>query len=252
MITEERRRDFLSARDEILASEKASGGIGVLNERTLHASIKLFLEPSSLCREVPVGKRTADIVGEDGVIEIQTGGFEKLIPKLREFLPEVRVTVVLPIAQRRQVWWISENDGSVSGGRKSPVTGTPFSAFGELCKIREFLGSENLTVRVMFFDVDDYRIPDKKHSRRGSVRYDRVPSSLNDEILISSPEELALLLPENLPREFTSADLGRLGKVNRNTAGRALLLLTGFGITERIGKRGRAYLYRLSKDAKTV
>lgn len=248
MITDHDRRRFLSARDEALAREKAAGGIGVLNERTLHAAIKLYLEPSELCREVDVGRRTADIVGEDGIIEIQTRGLERLGDKLSEFLPLVRVTVVLPIARNRRVWHVDPGDGSVSGGRKSPVTGTPFSAFDELCKLGQFLGHENLTFRIMFFDVDDYRVPDKKRSRRGTVRYDRVPSDLTDELFIRSPGDLRLLLPEGLPPEFTSAVLAKQGRVRPAVAQKALTLLTKAGITERIGKSGRYYLYKLTRE----
>lgn len=245
MITDQDRRRFLSARDEAIAREKSAGGIGVLNEHTLHAVIKLYLEPSELCREVEIGRRTADIVCEDGVIEIQTRGFEKLKGKLSEFLPLVRVTVVLPICETRRVWHISEEDGSISGGRKSPVRGTPLSAFAELYKISEFLPHKNLTIRILFLDVDDYRIPDKKRSRRGSVRYDRIPAALNSEILIKSTEDLELLLPKDLPPEFTSADLAKLGKVKQGIATSALTVLTRFNVTERIGKKGRFYLYRI-------
>ena len=245
MITDQDRRRFLSARDEAIAREKTAGGIGVLNERTLHAAIKLYLEPSELCREVEIGRRTADIVGENGVIEIQTRGFEKLKGKLSEFLPLVPVTVVLPVCETRRVWHISPEDGSISGGRKSPVTGTPFSAFAELTKIAEFLGHENLTVRIMFFDVDDYRVPDKKRSRRGSVRYDRIPASLNSETVIQRKEDLSILLPAEIPEEFTSAELCKLGKVKQSVASSALTMLTRFGITHRIGKRGKFYLYSL-------
>lgn len=252
MITDTDRRRFLSARDEALAREKAAGGIGVLNERTLHAAIKLYLEPSELCREVTLGRRTADIVGEDGVIEIQTRAFEKLRPKLEEFLPLVRVTVVLPIAESRRVWHISPEDGSVSGGRKSPVTGTAFSAFAELCKIEKYIGHENLTLRLMFFHVDDYRVPDKKHSRRGTVRYDRVPSDLTDEIFIRTQADLALLLPPELPLEFTSAQLAKLGRVKPAVARSALTLLTRAGITQRTGKSGRYYLYRLKEETQNA
>ncbi|MBQ1955378.1 MAG: hypothetical protein II350_06520 [Clostridia bacterium] len=250
MITDQDRRRFLSARDEAIAREKTAGGIGVLNERTLHAAIKLYLEPSELCREVEIGRRTADIVGEDGVIEIQTRGFEKLKDKLSEFLPLVRVTVVLPVCENRRVWHISEEDGSISGGRKSPVKGTPLSAFAELYKISAFLSHENLSVRIMFFDVDDYRVPDKKRSRRGSVRYDRIPASLNSEIIIKTEKDLALLLPSGLPEEFTSADLAKLGKVKPTVASSALTVLTRSGITQRLGKKGRFYLYRLSTEDK--
>ncbi|MBR6772444.1 MAG: hypothetical protein IKM29_03515 [Clostridia bacterium] len=250
MITDHDRRRFLSARDEAIAREKTAGGIGVLNERTLHAAIKLYLEPSELCREVAIGRRTADIVGEDGIIEIQTRGFERLRKKLTEFLPAVRVTVVLPVCENRRIWHINPDDGTISGGRKSPVKGTPLSAFDELYKIHPFISNDNLTVRVMFLDVDDYRVPDKKHSRRGSVRYDRVPASLNSEIVINSENDLLQLLPTDLPDEFTSADLAKLGKVRQNIASRALTVLTKSGLTVRKGKRGRFYLYGLCSNEK--
>ncbi|MBR4940565.1 MAG: hypothetical protein IKZ19_01005, partial [Clostridia bacterium] len=121
-----------------------------------------------------------------------------------------------------------------------------FSSFDEISKIAEFIGHPNLTVRIMFFDVDDYRVKDKKRARGGSVRYDRVPTSLNSEILISGPEDLIQLLPADLPEEFTSADLAKLGKVKRKTAKTALTLLTRLDITVRNGKRGRFYLYHLN------
>ena len=48
------------------------GGIGTLGEKSLHAALKLYYEPDSSRHEIPVGQYVADIVNEEGIIEIQT------------------------------------------------------------------------------------------------------------------------------------------------------------------------------------
>ncbi len=245
MISDADRERFAAARDEAIAREKAAGGIGQLNERTLHAAVKLYLAPGAENREVRVGRRTADVFGESGVVEIQTRSWEKLLPKLAEFLPVTDVTAVLPVAVTRRVWWTDPGTGAVSGGRKSPVTGTAFSALEEIAKLGPWLDHPSLTVRVMFFDVDDYRVRTVRRGRASSVRTDRVPADLRDECFVRSVADLAALLPPGLPEEFTAADLRRLGRVRAVTAGRIASALLRAGLTERLADRGRAYVYRI-------
>ena len=63
----------------------------------MHAALKSYYEPDFESREVKVGGFVADIVGENGIIEIQTRGFDRLGRKLDAFLEAVRVTVVYPV-----------------------------------------------------------------------------------------------------------------------------------------------------------
>ena len=74
-------------------------GIGTLGEKTLHAVLKYYFEPYEDNQEIKLGKYIADIVGENGVIEIQTQNFNSLRNKLENFLEFCDVVIVYPIAK---------------------------------------------------------------------------------------------------------------------------------------------------------
>ena len=91
------REDFEAAL--LLAGEgRCREGIGRLGEKSVHAVLKYAYEPHPENHEIPLGGYVADILGEDGVIEVQSRDLWKLAPKLRAFLPVCRVTVVCPLA----------------------------------------------------------------------------------------------------------------------------------------------------------
>ena len=69
-------------------------GIGTLGEKTLHAVLKYGYEPQEENHETKIGGYVADIVGENGIIEIQTQGFDRLRKKLSAFLEVCDVTAV--------------------------------------------------------------------------------------------------------------------------------------------------------------
>ena len=56
-------------------SDKCKKGIGTLSEKTLHSVLKNYFEPFSENHEIKIGNYVADIVGENGIIEIQTRQF---------------------------------------------------------------------------------------------------------------------------------------------------------------------------------
>ena len=67
-----------------------------------------------------VGSFVADIVGENGIIEIQTRGFDRLGRKLDAFLEAARVTVVYPVVPKRGLCWVDPETGEIFEKRKSP------------------------------------------------------------------------------------------------------------------------------------
>ena len=69
---------FLLARERAL-SEESDGGIGTLSEKLIHKTLKLFIEPRSELHEVPYMDSVVDVLNEQGVYEIQTGGFAPLV-----------------------------------------------------------------------------------------------------------------------------------------------------------------------------
>ena len=111
---------FLQARKEALGRVGGAGGIGTLSEKALHAALKSYYEPDFESREVKVGGFVADIVGENGIIEIQTRGFDRLGRKLDAFLEAVRVTVVYPVVPKRGLCWVDPETGEIFEKRKSP------------------------------------------------------------------------------------------------------------------------------------
>ena len=78
----------------------------------------------------------ADIVGENGVIEIQTRQFNKLLKKLEAFLDYCDVTVVYPIPAVKYVRWIDTETGELSEKHKSPRKYTIYEVMPELYKIK--------------------------------------------------------------------------------------------------------------------
>ena len=74
-------------------------GIGVLREGPLHAAVKDLLARPGDRAEVPFGRYVIDLVRADGeLVEIQTGGFSPLGPKLDALLDGHRMRIVHPVA----------------------------------------------------------------------------------------------------------------------------------------------------------
>ena len=150
---------FLWACAQVMEARPGAGGIGTLKEKTLHATLKLYLEPDPLCREVGVGRFVADIVNPQGIMEIQTGGFGRLREKLDFFLKAYPVTLVYPVAGVK--WLISvSQEGTMSQKRKSPKPGGPWEILPELYRIRPLLGRPGLGFCVPVLEVEEYRLKD--------------------------------------------------------------------------------------------
>ncbi|MCH5349444.1 MAG: hypothetical protein J1E40_08985 [Oscillospiraceae bacterium] len=240
---------FYDALNTVLTGEHVRAGIGTYGEKTVHAVLKNYFEPYSDGHELKIGDFVADIVGEDGIIEIQTGSFDRLRKKLEAFLPVSRVTVVYPIPRQKWVITIDPETGEQGKKRKSPVKGTIYDAVPELYKIKQFLSDENFRLCIVLLDVDEYRAPPettglKRGRRRGYVRYDRIPRELVDEILIADRSDWRCFIPAGLTEEYTAREFGELSGVGASFASFALNILMAAGAVERIGKRGRGYLYK--------
>ena len=128
-------QSFAAALGEVVGAERERNGIGTLSEKTLHAVLKRCFEPDKDAREIKIGRYIADIVGENGIIEIQTRSLDRLRPKLGAFLECAPVTVVYPIARVKRLCWVDTETGETTKPRKSPKTGSAYDAFPELYKM---------------------------------------------------------------------------------------------------------------------
>lgn len=235
-------------------AQLAESGIGTLNERTLHSTLKFWLEPDVSRHEVPVGGCVADIFDGKQVAEVQTGGLFPMRKKLTALLPQVPVTVVVPLPHEKWLCWIDPKTGERTSPRRSPKRGTFLHALPELCWVWEFWKPGAtvcpLTVRLLLVDVEESRLLDGwgRGGKRGSHRVDRLPLAVAEERRLSSLADVAALL-EPLPTPFTRKDFSKwIGK--RGVAmSRTLRFLEGAGLVQRVGKQGNAILFAKTEGA---
>ena len=243
------REAFEQAKLKVLLKQNDPHGFGTLQEKTVHAVMKLYYEPNEDFHEVPVEGYIADIYADGHIIEIQNGNFNRLRSKLAAFLPLYQVTVVLPIPHYKWVIWMEEETGELSKKHKSPVTGNVYHAFPELYKIKQHLGHPNLSFAFPLLDLDEYRLLNgwSKNRKRGSSRYDRMPLSLFDEVRIDRTEDFLQLVPYELEEPFTVREFAQAVGIHRDLSGSVLPLLAYMQLLTRAGKRGREYLYEVNE-----
>lgn len=248
------REKFFAAADKVLSGEHIRAGIGTYGEKTVHSVLKNYFEPYSDGQECRIGSFVADIVGENGIIEIQTAGFDKLRKKLSSFLEVCAVTVVHPIPYNKWLIPIDPETGEQGKKRRSPKRGSPYEIFPELYKIKSFLRDKNLTICIVMLDIEEYRRPPesgglRRGRRKGFTRYDRIPIDIHDEIYFSSAGDWLYFVPNGLEENFTSKDFAAMTGINARLAQLVLNILTEVGAVERVGKVGNSYLYAKSRQA---
>lgn len=238
---------FEAAKKKIIGVDRQRLGIGTLSEKTVHAILKNYYEPDEDRQEIPIENYVADIYAQGEIIEIQTRQFNRMRDKLSVFLPLYPVTIVYPIPREKWLIWIDEESGELSRKRKSPVKGNPYAAFPELYKIKMFLKDPNLRLKFVLLDMEEYRLLNgwSRDRKRGSSRYDRIPTALVEEIEISCPQDYMQFVPIELEDEFTSKEFARAAHINVSLAQVVLNILYHVGILTRVGKKGSMYLYEV-------
>ncbi len=232
------------------ARKKAEGrqkqGIGTLREKLLHATLKNYFSGEGDLLEQKVGAFVADISGQDGIVEIQTGGCAPLKKKLAALLSHTRVTVVCPIMRKKKIFWIDPISGELTGGRKSPKNGTCTEILPELFYLSEFIGKEGFRVVIFLYDGCEYRRKDGwgNDGKRGAHRYERYPEEAVDLLVLESPFDCGALLPDGCPENFTGREFSRLSSFRGRNCWAALKLLTETGVLERDSGL-RPYVYHV-------
>lgn len=244
-------QDFDAARLAGVAHLQNRDGIGTLAERSLHATLKYWFEPDEQYHEVklPCGV-VADICDGHRVVEIQTRRLASLRSKLEKLLPDWPVTVVHPMAWHKTLVWVDPDTGESTKPRRSPKVGQPWDALGELYWLYEFIGHPNLMVVLLLLDMEEYRLRDgwSRDGKKGSHRTERIPTAVGEPLVLADRRDYVQLLPPGLPDDFTTADFARCGRLTARQSGYAVNTLYKIGTISRIGKSGRAHLYRVQNE----
>lgn len=224
------------------------GGIGTLGEGPLHAAVKQWLARPGDRFEVPVGRWVVDLVRADGeLVEIQTGGFTPLGPKLDGLLDTHRMRIVHPLPTERRIVRI-DDDGVVLSERRSPKRSAALEVFDRLVAFPSLVGHPHLVVEVLLCREDHVRSAAPRPSRSGRRTRDPGVRHLGEVLArheLRRPEDALLLLGAPLPtRPFTTAELARLLGAPTVLAQRVAYCLRLMELIEPAGKRGHAPLHR--------
>ena len=235
------KRAFETAKRKIIGVDRQRFGIGTLSEKTVHAILKNYYEPDEDRHEIPIQNYVADIYAEGEIIEIQTRQFDKMRGKLGAY----PVTIVYPIPHEKWIIWIDEESGTLSKRRKSPLKGNPYVIFPELYKIKMFLKDPNLRFRLVFLDMEEYKLLNgwSKDRKKGASRYDRIPTELVREMEITCPQDFLQFVPPELEGQFTTKDFAKAAHISQALSQVTLNILYHMGTVARVGKKGNLYLY---------
>jgi len=242
-------QNFQDAKDKIIGVDRQRLGIGTLSEKTVHAILKCYLQPDEDHHEIPIEGYVADIYNDGEIIEIQTRQFDKMRNKLKAFLPLYPVTIVYPIPREKKLIWIDEESGELSVPRKSPLKGTRYTVFPELYKIKMYLKNPNLRLKLILMDMEEYKLLNgwSKDRKKGSSRFDRIPTELIEEVEINCIQDYMQFVPYELENKFTVKEFAKAAHIPAKLAGVAVNILHHMEILIRTGKQGNAYLYKINE-----
>jgi hypothetical protein len=222
-------------------------GIGLLNEKPLHAAVKQWCARPGDAVEAVVGGYVIDLVRGDLLLEIQTRNFAAIRPKLTALVRTHRVRLVHPIA--RDKWIVrslAKGAGSVSR-RKSPATGRVEQLFHELVSVAPLLPHANLSFEVLLTQEDELRRYEgrRRWRTRGWAIEERRLLDVAERRVFETPSDWLALLPPGLA-VFTARDLAEAIGISEDLARKMAYCLRAAGAIDLTGKRGRANLYTVA------
>ena len=200
--------------------------------------------------EVPVGRFVIDLVRADGeLVEVQTGGFSPLGPKLDALLDDYRFRIVYPVPAERRIVRVDEQ-GEVLSARRSPKRPDVVEIFDKLVAFPSLLTHPHLTIEVWLLREDHVRGVEVTRGRR--FRRDPGARHLVDvleRIELRDPDDILRALPALPPGPFSTRELATLLGCSLPLARRTAYCLRMMGIIDAAGKRGRTPLHCLRVEA---
>ncbi len=240
-----RERFARLALDEVRRDRTADGGIGTLCEKRLHATVKRYLCDNDRYHEVGIGdtRYVADVRVGNLIWEVQTGDFKPLCQKIAHYLKntDCTVTVVHPIPAVKWITSLDPSTGDTAPRKKSPQKGHVRDLIAMMYPLIPFLGDPRLRFHLLLLEVEDFRLLcDKKTSRKGYLRFERIPLSLLGEWELSAPADFTPFVPAALPPHFTVSEFAALSGHRGRNAYSAVRVLTALGFFSPGEKKGRS------------
>lgn len=237
--------------------------INTYNETTLHRKLKeLYAEKYRGTTEVEEDDLVCDVICDDEartVIEIQTKGLGKLLPKILKLKDRHDIRVVHPLIRDFSIELYDEAGNFISR-RKSPKHLSIIDVFDELMGIYPILAEPWFTLEIVPVSCIEKRIRTKEpvqlinRSRRFKKNWykkDRDIRSMEKGITLNGLEAYLSLLPEDIKRfrhgmEFCAKDLEKAGCGKQSY--KVLWLLKKTEIVKAEEKKGRTTFYKFSPE----
>lgn len=217
--------------------------IGTYKEKKMHIMLKKYFEPDPQYHEIPTNGFIADIRRDGTITEIETSGFSGLKPKLEAYLGEFRVNLVYPMAAKRYISWIDPETHEISQRRQSPKKANAYDVLFEMVRILPYVKNENLTVLAPLLEVDEYRMLDgwSRDRKKGSHRYERVPTDIYDILEFRTDDDFRRCIPENCTDDFTVGEFAKAAKIQTSDARAVMKVMEERGVVRFTGKQGRSF-----------
>jgi hypothetical protein len=224
-----------------------SSGIGLLNEKPLHSSLKEWYVLPGDRVEVNIDGYVIDIVRDHVLIEIQTGSFASIKSKLINLIQSHRIHIVYPVAQEKWIIKQVDDEGNVEPRRKSPKKGRVEDLFGELVSFPQLMANPSLAIEVLLIREEELRRFDEKRNwrRKGWGIEERRLIEVLDRKLFEGPIDWRELIPENIRESFTAKELAKATGIRNPLAQKMAYCLRKAGVIELTGKKERANLYKV-------
>ncbi len=229
-------------------SENKMSGIGLLNEKPLHASLKEWYAQPGDKFEVSVDGFVIDIVQDDLLLEIQTSSFGSIKSKLIELARAHRIRLIYPIAQEKWIIKLANDDSGGVTRRKSPKKGRLEDLFWEMVSFPQLLTNPNFSLEVLLIREEEVRQYNgkRKWRRRGWIIEERRLLEVVDQRLFEERADWQALLPEKLREPFTTKDLSETMGISIQLAQKMAYCLRKVSVIRLMDKRGRANLYEVA------
>ena len=222
-----------------------SKGVGLLNEKPLHAALKAWYAQPGDRFEVPVDGSMIDIVRDELLVEIQTRDFSALKRKLERLVANHPVRLVYPIADEKWIVRVSEDGADPEGRRRSPKRGSMLALFRELVSFPHLISHPNFSLEVLLIQEEEVRQQGlaRNWRRRGWGTVERRLVQVVERRLFATPADLAALIPASLEEPFTTAGLADAIHQPRWLAQKMTYCLRSAGAIAEAGKQGKAIRY---------
>lgn len=228
--------------DKIVARET---GIGIRNERSLHAALKQWYAQPGDNFEVPVGGFVIDLVRGEQLVEIQTRNFTAIRQKLQTLVQEHRVHMLHPITLEKWIVQVDESGGRILSRRKSTTKGALTDLFEELVRLPELVNHANFSIEFPLIQEEEVRCKDGKGSKRRkreSLKDRRLVSVVSSRVYSKNTDFLEFL-PPSLPQPFSNKCLASATGLPMHRCRQITYCLRKMDAIVVVGKRGNELLY---------